>query len=84
MGIIKIYTDGASRNNPGHSGIGVVAFNEDNTILFEYKEYLGKKTNNEAEYIALLKAMEICVQKEIFHVDFFLDSQLVVEQIKGK
>ncbi len=92
----QIFTDGGSRGNPGPAGIGVqvVAVNDDtDEIVFELASSIGEATNNEAEYKALLaglewlrdhKQMRSQTQKpqEVTEVDFYLDSQLVVEQIK--
>ena len=84
--IISIYTDGGARGNPGHSGAGVVVFNQDQ-IIFQQSQYLGIKTNNEAEYTALINALNwLLAQKEILDitkVNFFLDSQLIVRQVQG-
>ena len=80
--VIKVYTDGGSRGNPGHAAIGVIIV-KDKDIIHEYSEYLGVRTNNQAEYTAIIKALEIC--KELFagvlHV--YSDSQLVVRQLNN-
>jgi ribonuclease HI len=54
----EIYIDGSSRGNPGLSGIGIIAFNE-NKRIFSYREFIGIKTNNQAEYFALKRALQI-------------------------
>ncbi len=77
-----IYTDGGARNNPGPAGIGIVIQNETGKIIKEHKEYIGEKTNNQAEYLALIKALELA-KGEAKNLEFFLDSQLVVNQAKG-
>lgn len=56
--LYEIYIDGSSRGNPGLSGIGIVGTNE-NKRLFSYKEFIGIKTNNQAEYFALKRALQI-------------------------
>jgi len=56
--LYEIYIDGSSRGNPGLSGIGIVGTNEDKR-LFSYKEFIGIKTNNQAEYFALKRALQI-------------------------
>ena len=53
MSYIEMYADGASRSNPGPSGIGVVIYKNKQEI-YTISEYIGTKTNNEAEYLALL------------------------------
>ena len=70
--------DGASRGNPGPAGIGVV-FIKDNLRITEYKEFIGKKTNNQAEYAALKKALQIAstFDNELMVLS---DSQLIVNQ----
>ena len=55
----------------------------DNNIIFSFSENVGKKTNNEAEYLALIKGIEICVESNILNISIFLDSELVVKQING-
>jgi len=83
---IKMYTDGGSRNNPGPSAIGVWI----ETLNKKYGEYIGEKTNNEAEYEALifgLKKIKSLVGKEKTkktEVECFLDSELVVNQLNHK
>jgi Ribonuclease HI len=54
----EIYIDGSSRGNPGLSGIGIIASKE-NKRLFSYREFIGFKTNNQAEYFALKRALQI-------------------------
>ena len=72
-----IYTDGGARGNPGPAGIGV--FIKD---VAEYKEYIGKATNNQAEYRAVILALEKAKELGGEELDFYLDSELVVKQIK--
>ena len=62
MSKIKVYTDGASRGNPGESGIGIVIYDSTGAVLKTWNEYTGKSTNNQAEYNALLKNMEYKVK----------------------
>ena len=59
MNKITIYTDGGARNNPGPAGIGVVLYDEKKKIIETYKEYIGDATNNQAEYRALIKGLEL-------------------------
>ncbi|MFA5030007.1 MAG: ribonuclease HI family protein [Patescibacteria group bacterium] len=77
---ITIYTDGGARGNPGPAAIGVVFMNGAE-IVEEYKEFIGDTTNNQAEYRAVLAALDIAAEKGYTHLDFFLDSQLVAEQL---
>ena len=80
----EILCDGASRGNPGDSGIGVVISLRDGTGR-EYKisEYIGVGTNNVAEYSALIRGLEEARSLGIRRVNVFLDSELVVRQING-
>lgn len=82
MSKLTIYTDGGARNNPGPAGIGIVIKNENGETIKTYKEYIGEKTNNQAEYEALLRALEL-VKGEAEKLEIFLDSQLVVNQAKS-
>jgi ribonuclease HI len=80
----KLFVDGASRNNPGPSGAGMYIEKDD---ILEIKEgyYLGIKTNNQAEYLALL--FGLFMLEEHFHtgdtVKIISDSQLLVRQLNG-
>jgi ribonuclease HI len=76
--LLVVNIDGASRGNPGPAGIGVV-FVRDNTRITEYKEFIGKKTNNQAEYAALKKALQIASTFDN-ELTVLSDSQLVVNQ----
>lgn len=74
--------DGASRGNPGLAGIGVVII-KDNLRIAEYKEFIGKKTNNQAESTALKKALQIASAFDD-EITVLSDSQLVVNQRNNK
>ena len=81
--LIKIYTDGGSRGNPGPSAIGIWI----ETLNRKYSEYIGKGTNNEAEYQALILALKKVKQvvgkgktREI-ELECFSDSELMVKQL---
>lgn len=81
-----IYTDGGSRGNPGIAGAGIYVVNQDNEVVLEKPEFLGKKTNNEAEYLAFQKSAEWLVDfpKKLEKVLWKLDSKLVVEQLNKR
>lgn len=83
MGIVKAYTDGGSRGNPGISGCGCVIKTENTRIL--YNSFLGTCTNNEAEYYAVIVALEKIIEEDIKcdTIHFFADSMLVVKQLSG-
>jgi len=74
--------DGASRGNPGLSAIGII-IKQNEKILIEHSEFLGVRTNNQAEYEALRRALEICntLDKEL---TVFSDSELLVNQRNAK
>ena len=82
---VFIYTDGASRGNPGHSAFGLRVLNTEGKIIYEDKDYLGPdKTNNFAEYQGVIHALELAKQKKIKHLIIHSDSQLVIDQLNGK
>jgi len=76
------FTDGGARGNPGPAGIGAAIYNENKVIVAELSEYLGVATNNQAEYKALIAALEKCKSLGATEIDCYLDSELVVKQLK--
>ena len=87
---IIIYTDGGSRGNPGPSGIGVVICDEKGEIVKEYGEVLGVRTNNEAEYEALIFGMKKVKARygaealEKIETEVRSDSELMIKQLNGE
>jgi len=85
---VSVYTDGGSRGNPGHSGFGVAIYDENKQIVAKLSKYIGIKTNNEAEYSALIDSLTWLRDNASLHsitnVSFFSDSQLMVRQLQGK
>jgi ribonuclease HI len=79
----QIYVDGASSGNPGDSGAGMVIFDENGTEIFRDSVFLGKMTNNMAEYEALLRALEKAQEHGAQDVVVYTDSLLVANQIIG-
>lgn len=79
-----IFCDGASKGNPGPAGIGVVIRNPDGFVVEKLSEYIGQQTNNQAEYHALILALEEARFHGAEEVDCFLDSELVAKQLKGE
>jgi len=77
-----IHSDGGSRGNPGEAAIGVVVELSDKK--FEIGERIGITTNNVAEYRAIIKGLEVALKKGAKSADCFLDSELVVKQLKGE
>ncbi|WP_157210509.1 ribonuclease HI family protein [Turneriella parva] len=93
---INIYCDGASRGNPGPASFGVAAFsgnedvslgrfkNDEKTALFTIEQKLGNRTNNEAEYAAILAALNKCIELKIEAPRLISDSELVIRQLQGR
>jgi ribonuclease HI len=78
---ITIHIDGASKGNPGPAAIGI-AFFDNGALIDEISECIGEKTNNFAEYTALIKALEASLEKGFENIEIKSDSELVVKQIK--
>lgn len=80
-----VYTDGGARGNPGPAGIGVVIKNAKDEVIHEIKKYIGEATNNQAEYWAVVFALEWIDGNtdKPAKVNHFLDSQLIEQQLKG-
>ena len=78
-----IYTDGASKGNPGDAGIGIVISEPDGTVVSEIAEYIGKATNNVAEYKALISGLVECLELGATSVEISTDSELLARQITG-
>ena len=76
----EIYCDGASRSNPGDASIGV-SINKDKVEIDTIKKKIGINTNNVAEYLGLIAALDYCVENKVNNVKIFLDSLLVVQQV---
>lgn len=79
-----VHTDGAARGNPGPAAIGVVIQDETGRVLYEASRCLGVQTNNEAEYMALIAALEYLKEARAPEAAFHLDSELVVRQLQGR
>lgn len=78
-----LYIDGASRGNPGRAAAGIWITNEEGRKLSERSQYLGHKTNNEAEYWALLLGLKEAKRLGGDILQIFTDSELIERQIKG-
>ena len=80
-----IFSAGGAKNNPGPAGIGVVIYDKNHKILCKLKEYIGIATNNQAEYRAVILALETAIKRfNPGEIIFYLDSELVVHQLNGK
>ncbi len=80
---VIIYTDGAADPNPGPAAIGVVIKDEKGTIIRSISKRIGQTTNNQAEYWAVIAALEEAVKLGAKSVDLKSDSELVVRQLTG-
>lgn len=80
---LRIHIDGASRGNPGEAGFGVHVARADGSELARLYGYLGRATNNVAEYQALIHALRFALAQGARRVQVFSDSELVVRQIEG-
>lgn len=77
-----IYTDGASRGNPGPASFGVY-IQTDQGKTFELKGYIGEQTNNVAEYTAVIQALNWLVEHHVYKAELNSDSELIVKQLQG-
>ena len=81
---LVLYTDGASRGNPGPAGAGALITDRDGTTVAEKAVYLGEATNNQAEYQALLIGLEEAVKLAPARLTVRMDSELIVKQLNGE
>lgn len=79
----SLHADGGARGNPGPAGIGVVLRDENGDVAGEIARGIGRATNNVAEYKALIAGLELALDKGVSHIEVFMDSKLVVQQVKG-
>lgn len=91
----ELFTDGGARGNPGPAGIGIVLkFKTQNAPASagprqavakrKINKYIGKATNNQAEYRALIAGLELAQQKKVEELKVFMDSELIVKQMQGE
>ena len=81
--LIKIYTDGGSRGNPGPSASGFVIYDANDKIIVRAANYIGITTNNQAEYISIKNALKYASKLSAKEFHAFLDSQLLINQLNG-
>ncbi len=83
--IVDIYTDGASRGNPGKSASGYALYNQDGVMLLHKSFYNGIRTNNEAEYLAIIAALDVAASEYGYDAAIRLhsDSELAIRQLSG-
>ena len=80
---LLIHIDGASRGNPGEAGFGI-AVSAGGRVVAELYGYLGRATNNVAEYQALIHALRFALKRGAREIRICSDSELVVRQINGQ
>jgi ribonuclease HI len=83
-GRLILRTDGASRGNPGPAAAGVVIEDEDGQLIARGRRVLGRMTNNQAEYRALILGLKSIEHYRPSSVTVYLDSELVVNQMTGR
>lgn len=81
---LLIYSDGGSRGNPGPAGIGILIYSPEGRLLKDHREFIGRATNNQAEYAAVLKALGLASGFTRGEVACHSDSQLLVNQLSGR
>lgn len=81
---LVIHVDGGARGNPGPAGAGVVITREDGSLVYEAAYYLGRQTNNAAEYHALIRALQYAGSRSPGRVTVHSDSELLVRQLTGE
>jgi len=86
---IRMYTDGGARGNPGPAATGVVLISlnddgEEGEVIQSFGVYLGKATNNQAEYQAIIDGLKKAKELGYTNVDARMDSELAVKQLNGE
>jgi ribonuclease HI len=82
-----VYTanvDGASRGNPGPAAYAVIVRRPDGSVVYQLGKYLGRVTNNVAEYFALIGALDFCAEHNVSRLRVRSDSELLVRQMEGR
>ncbi len=79
----QLFSDGASRGNPGLAGAGAVLINDKGEEVDSISKFIGEQTNNVAEYQALIAGLDMSIANNCLKTDIFLDSELIVKQIQG-
>lgn len=78
-----LYSDGCSLGNPGRAGIGIIIYNENREVIREITEFVGITTNNVAEYMALVYALQEALYLKAKELNCFLDSEIIIRQLEG-
>ena len=83
-GPVTVFIDGASSGNPGPSGIGAVFTDANGRTIARMQRSLGHATNNVAEYLALIYALQEALARRVDIVEVRTDSELLVRQLAGR
>jgi len=81
---LHAFTDGASRGNPGESGIGILVKDDEGNVVLSLNGFIGNSTNNRAEYIALTTLLERMQGSSCRRLVVHSDSELMVRQVNGQ
>lgn len=81
---VIIHADGLSRGNPGLAAIGATVKDEQGNLLASVSQRIGRATNNQAEYRALISALQQALKLGAAVVQVYMDSELVVRQVTGR
>src|SRR5512147_368085 len=81
---LKTYSDGGARGNPGPAAAAFLILSDKNEIIRKESHFLGERTNNQAEYEALISALESALQLGAQEIISHLDSQLVCKHLTGE
>jgi ribonuclease HI len=81
---LRVYSDGAARGNPGPSGAGAVLVEPSGEVVDRLGKFLGKRTNNYAEYMGLLLGLRRARELGVREVEVFADSELMIRQLGGR
>jgi ribonuclease HI len=84
LDIFTAEVDGASRGNPGPASYAVIIRRPDGSVVYQLGKYLGRATNNVAEYFALITALDYCATSNISRLRVRSDSELLVRQMQGR
>lgn len=80
----KLFTDGGSRGNPGPAASAAILRDETGKTVNQIGIFIGNATNNEAEYKGLIFGLDMVAKMDIKEIDCYLDSELVVKQVRGE
>jgi ribonuclease HI len=81
---LRVHIDGGARGNPGPAGFGVHVADASGETVAELYGFLGRATNNVAEYAACVAALEWAIARKVGNLSLYSDSQLLVRQLEGR